>query len=140
MEASSRPNSCITVGAEVNMTTTHAQRKALGDFGERLAARHLTDAGMVLLDRNWRCNEGEIDIVARDGDVIVVCEVKTRASIRYGSAFEAITPGKASRLHRLGYAWLRAHQARYVAVRVDVIAITRPRRGHTEVEHIKGLV
>lgn len=121
------------------MTTTHAQRKALGDFGERLAAQHLTEAGFVLLARNWRCNQGEIDIVARDGDVIVVCEVKTRTSIRYGSAFEAITPDKAGRLHRLGYAWLRANGVRCAAVRVDVIAITRPRRGRTEVQHIEGL-
>jgi putative endonuclease len=122
------------------MTATHAQRKALGDFGERLAAQHLVDLGLVLLDRNWRCNDGEIDIVALDGDVVVVCEVKTRTSARYGSPFEAITRNKASRLHRLGFAWLRAKGVRCAAVRVDVVAITRPGRGRTQLEHMQGVV
>ncbi len=53
-------------------------KDALGRYGEDVAARHLVDDGLVLLARNWRCAEGEIDIVARDGDVLVVCEVKTR--------------------------------------------------------------
>ncbi len=122
------------------MTATHAQRKALGDFGERLAARHLVDQGMVVLDRNWRCNDGEIDIVARDGDVVVVCEVKTRTSARYGSPFEAITRDKASRLHRLGFAWLKATGLSCAAVRVDVVAVTRPHRGLTQVEHMQGVL
>jgi len=123
------------------MTATHAQRKALGDFGERLAAQHLVDLGLVLLDRNWRCNDGEIDIVALDGDVVVVCEVKTRTSARYGSPFEAITRNKASRLHRLGFAWLRAKGVRCAAIRVDVVAVTRPGRGRrTQLEHMQGVV
>lgn len=120
------------------MTATHAQRKALGDFGERLAAQHLLDQGLVVLDRNWRCAGGEIDIVARDGDV-VVCEVKTRTSNRFGSPFEAITREKASRLHRLGYTWLRAHGIHGVALRVDVVAIIRPVRGRTQVQHMQGV-
>jgi len=122
------------------MTATYARRMALGAFGEQLAVQHLISQGMVLLDRNWRCNEGEIDIVARDGDVVVVCEVKTRTSTRYGTAFEAITPVKAARLNRLGFAWLRAKGVRCAALRVDVIAVTRPWRGRTEVEHIQGFV
>ena len=61
------------------MTTTAASRQALGAYGETLAARLLTvERGMVLLDRNWRCPEGELDLVLRDGDVLVACEVKTR--------------------------------------------------------------
>ncbi|MEJ7707486.1 MAG: YraN family protein [Nocardioidaceae bacterium] len=121
------------------MTTTHAQRKALGDFGERLAARHLVERGLVIVDRNWRCRDGEIDIVARDGDVLVICEVKTRTSIRYGTPFEAITADKAARLSRLGYSWLRAHQISCARVRVDVISIVRPFRGAATVEHVEGL-
>ena len=53
-------------------------RAALGRYGENLAARHLSDAGLRVLERNWRCREGEIDIVARDGRTLVFCEVKTR--------------------------------------------------------------
>ena len=64
---------------------TARQRLALGAYGEGLAARHLVGQGMVLLDRNWRCEAGEIDLVLRDGPVLVVCEVKTRSSTAYGS-------------------------------------------------------
>ena len=54
-------------------------RRAVGAYGERVAAEHLVAAGLVLLDRNWRCTDGELDIVARDGaDTLVICEVKTR--------------------------------------------------------------
>ena len=61
------------------MTTT-AARQAIGAYGESVARRHLSDRGLVVLDRNWRCEAGEIDLVLRDGDVLVVCEVKTRSS------------------------------------------------------------
>ncbi len=124
------------------MTATHAQRKALGDFGERVAARYLLDLGLVLLDRNWRCPEGEIDIVARDGMEIVVCEVKTRSSTRFGTPFEAITTQKATRLHRLGRAWLSAHpdHRRFGRLRVDVVTVTTEAAGAAEVGHIVGVV
>ena len=62
--------------------TTSACRQALGAYGENVAARHLAAKGLVLLDRNWRCPDGEIDLVLRDGAVLVVCEVKTRTSLR----------------------------------------------------------
>ena len=79
---------------EVTMAeTTHHQ--ALGRYGEALAARHLVERGMVVLDRNWRCPLGEIDLVLRDGDTLVVCEVKTRTSHDYGSPHEALTAGQA---------------------------------------------
>ena len=55
------------------MTTTAASKQALGAYGETVAARHLVDAGLVLLERNWRCDEGEIDLVLREGSVLVVC-------------------------------------------------------------------
>ncbi len=77
-------------------------RAALGKYGEDLAARRLVDAGFSLLDRNWRCRDGEIDIVARDGDVLVVCEVKTRRDVGFGTPLEAVTPAKAGRKRREG--------------------------------------
>ncbi|MBA3308780.1 MAG: YraN family protein [Nocardioidaceae bacterium] len=122
------------------MASTHAQRKALGDYGERLAARHLQARGFTVLDRNWRCGDGEIDIVAADGGTLVVCEVKTRSSDRYGTPFEAITPEKAARLRRLGWLWSNEHQIRFGRLRLDVVAIVRHRRGSAEVEHIVGVV
>jgi putative endonuclease len=60
--------------------TTAAQRQALGAYGERVAASHLAGQGMVVLDRNWHCELGELDLVLRDGGVLVACEVKTRSS------------------------------------------------------------
>ena len=122
------------------MTSTYARRKALGDFGERLAARHLTGLGLVILDRNWRCREGEIDIVARDGATLVVCEVKTRSSVRFGTPLEAITTTKAARLCRLGRIWAREHQLQYADLRVDVVAIVHAPREPTKLEHIVGVV
>ena len=71
--------------------TTSRQRMATGGFGEASAARHLVEQGMVVLDRNWRCEQGEIDLVLRDGEVLVFCEVKTRASAAYGTPLEAVT-------------------------------------------------
>src|SRR5215218_995132 len=84
----------------------------LGRYGERVAARHLTDRGMVVLDRNWRCDAGEIDLVLRDGDVLVVCEVKTRSSDACGTPHEAIGPAKLDRLQRLAMLWADRHGVR----------------------------
>ena len=84
----------------------HPRRQALGAYGERLAARLLVEQGLVVLDRNWRCPAGEIDLVLRDGDVLVVCEVKTRTSSVCGTPHEAITPVKLARLRRLAAAWV----------------------------------
>jgi putative endonuclease len=116
------------------------RRNALGRYGERVAARHLTEQGMVLLDRNWRCDAGEIDLVLRDGAVLVVCEVKTRTSDVCGTPHEAITPAKLDRLKRLGVLWADAHDVRPAETRVDLVAVHRPRRGPSTVDHVRGLV
>ena len=113
---------------------------ALGAYGERLAARHLVERGLIVLDRNWRCSAGEIDLVLRDGDVLVVCEVKTRTSSVCGSPHEAITPAKLDRLKLLGLLWAEAHEVRPAETRVDLVAVHRPRRGPSTVEHVRGLV
>ena len=76
------------------------RRRALGEYGERLAARYLRDAGFTVLDRNWRCEVGEIDLVARLDDCLVVCEVKTRRHEDYGGPAAAVTPAFASRMCR----------------------------------------
>jgi len=120
-------------------TGTHGHHQSLGSYGEGLAARHLVERGMVLLDRNWRCTAGEIDLVLRDGDVLVVCEVKTRSSNDFGTPHEAVTPDKVNRLRRLAAAWLAAHAARPTGIRLDLVAVLRPRRGPTTIEHVRGL-
>jgi len=122
------------------MTTTAASRLALGAYGETLAARLLTERGMVLLDRNWRCAEGELDLVLRDGDVLVACEVKTRRGDACGSPHQAVDRVRLERLHRLVWRWAEAHDVRPDEVRVDLVAVHRPRRGASIVEHVEGLV
>jgi putative endonuclease len=119
--------------------TTSACRQALGAYGEDVAVRHLTAAGMVLLDRNWRCPEGEIDLVLRDGEVLVVCEVKTRTSDVCGTPHESITAAKLDRLQRLGQAWIRAHEVVVEDTRVDLVAVLRPRRGPAQLDHVRGI-
>jgi putative endonuclease len=123
----------------VAMAASAAARRALGDHGERVAVAQLTLAGMTILDRNWRCDLGEVDIVARDGDVLVICEVKTRRGLDYGSPSEAVTWRKASRLRRLAMRWLETHDCHPREVRVDVVAVLCPDRGPAEVEHLRGV-
>jgi len=123
----------------MTQTTTAAARQALGAYGEDVAARHLLGLGMVLLERNWRCDEGEIDLVLRDGATLVVCEVKTRSSDRAGTPHEAITDAKLARLKRLGERWAQERQVRPDGFRVDLVAVLRPRRGAALVDHVAGL-
>jgi putative endonuclease len=120
-----------------NETVTHNQ--ALGAYGERVAARHLVDAGMVVLDRNWRCAEGELDLVLRDGHVLVACEVKTRSSLALGSPHEGVTATKLERLHRLAQRWADDHRLRPPDVRIDLVAVLQPGKGPAVVEHVRGL-
>ena len=114
-------------------------KDALGRYGEELAVRHVEADGFVVLERNWRCDIGEVDIVARDGDELVVCEVKTRSSLAYGSPFEAVTARKLHRLERLGIRWMRERGVRPRSMRVDVISVLRPSSGRTVIEHVRGL-
>jgi len=94
---------------------------------------------MVLLDRNWRCDEGEIDLVLRDGAALVVCEVKTRTSLDHGSPHEAITDAKLARLQRLAVRWAEAHHVSPPEVRVDLVAVLQPGKGRALVEHVRGI-
>ncbi|GAA1732162.1 YraN family protein [Aeromicrobium alkaliterrae] len=118
---------------------TYARNQALGAYGERVAADHLVAAGLVILDRNWRCRFGEIDIVARDGTTLVVCEVKTRSSLTFGPPSEAITTHKATRLRRLAQAWLEAHDVHPSSVRIDLVSVVVPRSGAAEIAMIRGV-
>ncbi|GAB2984554.1 YraN family protein [Nocardioides montaniterrae] len=119
--------------------TTGAQRQALGAYGEEVAARYLRGAGLAVLERNWRCEIGEIDLVCRDGATLVVCEVKTRSSIACGTPHEAITDAKLARLKRLGERWARERGIRPDGIRIDLVAVLRSRRGAAQVDHVRGL-
>lgn len=120
--------------------TTAAQRQALGHYGEDVAERHLRAQGMAVLERNWSCAEGEIDLVLREGDTLVICEVKTRSSTAAGTPHEAITDAKLARLVRLGQRWVEVRGLRPPEMRVDLVAVLRPARGAAVVDHVRGLV
>lgn len=111
----------------------------LGSRGEELAARFLSDAGLSIIDRNWRCPEGEIDLVAVDGATLVVIEVKTRSSLDFGHPFEAISPSKLTRLHVLAAAWVRAHNRYYAHCRIDAVAVLDDGTGAPLIEHLRGI-
>ncbi|MEV5192704.1 YraN family protein [Streptomyces clavifer] len=105
-----------------------------------MAARLLADAGMSVVQRNWRCRTGEIDIVARDGDAVVVCEVKTRRAGSFEHPMEAVTPAKADRLRRLAEIWLDRHGGPPPGgVRIDLVGVILPRRGAPVAEHVRGV-
>jgi len=116
-------------------------RSALGKYGEDLAARRLAEAGMKILKRNWRAGRtGEIDIVAQDGDALVVCEVKTRRAGAFEHPMAAVTPVKAQRLRGLAERWLQEHGgAPPGGVRIDVVGVLLPDRGAPVVEHVRGV-
>jgi putative endonuclease len=113
--------------------------RSVGEYGEQLACTRLEQQGWVVVDRNWRCDQGELDIVALDGDCLVFCEVKTRRSRRFGSPVEAVVPAKAARLRRLVVRWLREHDLHARELRIDVIGVTVRRSGAAEVEHLRGV-
>jgi len=100
------------------------QRQVLGAAGEALAARWYEAAGYAVVDRNWRCREGELDLVAAAAGVVVFCEVKTRRGDRFGAPFEAVTVAKQRRIRGLAARWLAEHPgARVSRVRFDVASV-----------------
>jgi putative endonuclease len=119
--------------------TARTHHQAVGRYGERIAADHLVAQGMVVLDRNWRCDEGELDLVLREGTTLVACEVKTRTTLDHGTPHEAVTDAKLERLRRLTVRWVEARGVHPAETRVDLVAVLRPLRGRALVEHVRGI-
>lgn len=116
-----------------------AAKDELGRRGERLAEEHLLTRGAEVLDRNWRCPLGEIDLVVRDGAYVVVVEVKTRSGTGWGDPLEAITPMKLARLRKLAGEWRAAHPEVRGPVRIDAIGVIAPRSGAPRVQHVEAV-
>ncbi|MHB8263182.1 MAG: YraN family protein [Acidimicrobiales bacterium] len=114
-------------------------RNALGRLGERRAALCYSRDGYDILATNWRGTRGEIDIVALRGDVLVFCEVKTRAQDGYGLPEEAVTSVKQLRLRRLASQWLAASRDHrfYGEIRFDVASVLLDEHGRMSVELIE---
>lgn len=119
---------------------TGLRAKALGDYGERLAARTLQGLGLQVVERNFTTSAGELDLLLREGDTLVVCEVKTRSSDIGGSPLEAVDEEKVARLRRMAAVWLEAHpDVHPEGVRIDLVGIRLPKRGAAVVEHLRGV-
>lgn len=115
-------------------------KDVLGRYGEGLAVAHLTGLGYCILARNWRCDRGEIDIVARDGGVLVFCEVKTRSGTAYGAPVEAVDRRKLGRLRVLAARWLSEVRPEPGETRFDVVSVLRPPGAPITLEHLRGLL
>ena len=104
-------------------------RRERGALGEKIALDFLVKRNFTILERNFRCREGEIDIVARQGDCLVFVEVRTRSSPNMGTPEESITPAKGQRLVALAQTYLQSHEDLPVQWRIDVVAIDMDRQG-----------
>jgi putative endonuclease len=113
--------------------TTNA-RKPFGQHGEQLAVEHLQQQGYTVVGVNWRCNHGEIDVIAQHNDTLVFVEVRTRHASSPETAFESITPRKRKKLAALAHTYLSLHNLEQVNWRVDVIAIALPPSGQPIIE------
>lgn len=115
-----------------------AKRRDVGVWGEAIAAKHLTQLGYALRERNWRYGHGELDIIAQRGDTIVFVEVRTRRSDAYGRPQETISARKRSKLIATAQAYLDAHGLEDVQWQIDVIAIELDKRNAaSRIEHIE---
>ncbi len=122
------------------MTRTES-RAAIGARGEQLAVDYLSQLGLRVLARNWRCRYGELDVIAADdiARTVVFVEVKTRTGEQYGGVEQAVTPVKVRRLRRLAGLWLAQQHGSWASVRIDVVAIRVGRRRTPEITHIQGV-
>ncbi|WP_193043418.1 YraN family protein [Mycolicibacterium baixiangningiae] len=116
-------------------------RAAIGALGEDLAVEHLRDLGMQVLERNWRCRYGELDVIVTDpaARAVVFVEVKTRTGDGFGGVAQAVTPQKVRRLRRLAGLWLAGQDEHWAVVRIDVIGVRIGRQATPEITHLTGV-
>lgn len=116
-------------------------RPNLGAIGEESARRYFGEKGWPVLARNWRCPEGELDLIVQEGETIVFVEVRTRSSLRFGTPEESLTAAKRSHLKRAGETYLEAAGLVERDWRVDLIAIECSRTGTIRrFDHIRDVL
>lgn len=116
-----------------------ARKDELGKRGEEWAADYLIRDGYAVIERNWRCREGEVDLIVGRGDEVVFVEVKTRSGLSFGHPFEAITVAKLARLRRLAAAWCEQSELHPGRIRIDVIGVVAPGGVDPVIEHLTGV-
>jgi putative endonuclease len=116
-------------------------RGQLGALGEQLAVDYLTGLGLQVIERNWRCRYGELDVIAADpaARAVVFVEVKTRTTDLFGGVAEAVTPQKVRRIRRLAALWLAGQADRWAHVRIDVVGVRIGRCRTPELTHVQGV-
>jgi len=112
------------------------RRKELGSRGESLAAKLYKNQGFIILDKNFRCPIGELDLVARKGDLLVFCEVKTRRSVKFGPPEMAVNASKRRRIIKLADFYIKRRNLGSLQVRFDVVSVYWEEGGRPEVRHI----
>jgi putative endonuclease len=112
-------------------------KKAFGDYGETLAVRYLEQNGYVIVDTNWHCRYGEIDIVARLDTIWAFIEVKTRRGNKTDNAFSGITPQKQQKFIKAVQMYRSEHNLDENTWRIDAIAIAVPQNGTPIIEHVE---
>jgi putative endonuclease len=115
------------------------QRKQTGRRGEDIAASFLTEKGYRIIERNWRCPVGELDLIAHDQDILVFVEVRSRSGSRFGLAEESITPAKQARLVELAQTYIQEKALAAQQWRIDVVAVQLG-RGLPQINHIENAV
>jgi len=118
---------------------TSLSRAELGALGEQVAVEHLRALGLRIVQRNWRCRYGELDVIADDHGTAVFVEVKTRTGDGFGGVEQAVTPRKLRRIRRLAGIWLAGQDTRWSGVRIDVVGVRLGRRSSPEVMHLTGV-
>ena len=112
-------------------------KKQLGDYGETLAARYLENKGYIIIDVNWHCASGELDIIARQHDTIVFVEVKTQNARRSDNVLSNITPKKQERLIKSVYEYLDQHGLEDAVWRIDAIAVRLQKGKTAAIDHVE---
>lgn len=129
----------VVAAAQAGAVTSYS-RNELGAHGEQVAVDHLRALGLSILQRNWRCRYGEIDVIAAQGDsTVIFVEVKTRTGDGFGGLAEAVTPQKVRRIRRLAGIWLAGQDRRWAQVRIDVIGVRIGRRPTPELTHLQAV-
>lgn len=128
-------------GGSQGVDMTSWTRAEIGALGEQLAVEHLQALGLRVVERNWRCRYGELDVIAADdaARTAVFVEVKTRTSDQFGGVSQAVSPQKVRRLRRLAGLWLAANDGSWAQVRIDVIGVRIGRRRTPEISHLQGV-